>query len=101
MSVIFQLFRADDLKMLSKVQLDDLREKIIDAVKVAQQALQSHTGSPEGLYEKKSPSEEAPPEPLRLNISHQPDPSPNTPPEIRTALDRALDKRFQRGVSAA
>jgi len=94
MSVIFQLFRADDLKMLNKVQLDNLKEKINDALKVAQQTFQSQAGSSAGPSQQKPPSEETP-EPLRLNISHKPNPSPSTPPQIRTALDRALDKRFQ------
>lgn len=96
MSVIFQLFRADDLKMLSRNQLDELKEKINDALKEAQQAFQSYAGSPEDPSQKKSPSEESLPEPLRLNISHKPDPSQNTPPQIRGALDRALDKRFHK-----
>jgi hypothetical protein len=94
MSVIFQLFRADDLKMLSRDQLDELKKKINAALKEAQQEFQSHAGSSEGPSQQKSPSEETPPEPLRLNISHKPDPSPHTPPQLKSVLGRALDKRF-------
>jgi hypothetical protein len=94
MSVIFQLFRADDLKMLSKIQLDELKKSIGTALKDAQQELQSYTGSSESPSQQKPPSGDTPSEPLRLNIVNKPDPSPNTPPQIKGALDRALDKRF-------
>jgi hypothetical protein len=94
MSVIFQLFRADDLKMLSKDKLEDLKKTVNDALKDAQQELQSYAGSPKDPSQQKSPYGDTPSEPLRLNISNKPDPSPNTPREIRPALDRALDRRF-------
>jgi hypothetical protein len=108
MSVIFQLFRADDLKMLSTDQLNELKKKINVALEDAQQELQSHTGSSEDASQQKLPSEETPPgtlrlkispkektpEPLRLKISSNPDPSTTIPPQIRAALNRAIDKRF-------
>ena len=94
MSVIFQLFRADDLKMLSMDQLDELKKQIRTALKAAQQALQPYAGSLGSPSQQKPPSEDTSSEPLCLKIVNKPDPSPNTPREIRPALDRALDKRF-------
>ena len=94
MSVIFQLFRADDLKMLSKDKLEDLKKTVNDALKDAQQELQSYAGSPKDPSQQKSPYVDTPSESLRLNISNKPDPSPHTPPQLRSTLDRALDKRF-------
>lgn len=94
MSVIFQLFRADDLKMLSRGQLNELKRRIGTALKDAQQELQLHAGSLQSAYQQKPPSEEAPAEPLRLNVVNKPNPSPNTPPQVKGALERALDKRF-------
>jgi hypothetical protein len=95
MSVIFQLFRADDLNMLSSNQLDELKKQINAALKAAQQELQSPARSPGGSPKRKPPSGATPPESLSLKILHQPDPSPNTPPQIRRVLDRALDNRFR------
>jgi hypothetical protein len=92
MSVIFQLFRADDLKMLSGTKLNELKKTVNAALKKAQQELQSHTGSVESP---KYSTEDTPPEPLCLQISPRPDPSPNTPPQIRSILEKALDKRFR------
>jgi len=94
MSVIFQLFRADDLKMLSMGKLNELKKMIGTALKEAQQELQPDAKRPESSYQPKSPSEDPPSEPLRLNIVDKPDPSPNIPAPIRGALERALDKRF-------
>jgi hypothetical protein len=95
MAVIFQLFRADDLKLLSMDQLDELKKQINAALKEAQQELQSHAESPKASSELKTPSAETPPESLCLKIAQNPDPPANTPPQIRSALDKALEARFR------
>lgn len=79
MSIIFQLFNAEDLQKLSYDELQDLRKIIIKAL---------------------APNPDKPPdnlEPLKLNLTPKTRIDENSPPELRPPpkwVDEALLKRF-------
>jgi hypothetical protein len=66
MSVIFQLFCAEDLQKLEYQELQTLRQRIITALRSAQ--------------------------PLCLNLTEKPEPDPGTPPRVHEALNKRFDE---------
>lgn len=66
MSVIFQLFCAEDLQKFDYKELEDLRQTVITALRSA--------------------------EPLCLNLTEKPEPDPGTPPRVHEALNKRFDE---------
>jgi hypothetical protein len=82
MSVIFQLFCAEDLQQLTYLQLQELKTAVVNALEgdtpdntLAQNYASYHLRAPQ---------------PLSLQISLNTTPSPDTPPQVR----EAFNKRF-------
>jgi hypothetical protein len=82
MSVIFQLFCAEDLQQLTFLQLQELKTAVVNALEgdtPGNTPPQDHARYPLRV-----------PQPLSLQISLNTTPDPDTPPQVR----EALNKRF-------
>jgi hypothetical protein len=78
MTVIFQLFCAEDLQKLTYPQLQVLRKTVMDAL------AEGHTGTtPSQTYGSQLPTG---PRPLSLETSPDTTPPPGTPPQVMEAL---------------
>jgi hypothetical protein len=78
MTVIFQLFCAEDLQKLTHPQLEDLKKTVMDAL------AEDHTSTtPSQGYGSQNPRV---PRPLVLETTQDTTPPPGTPPQLREAL---------------